>query len=266
MARALITGCSTGIGRATAVELTKRGHDVVATARRAETLDDLDVAQRLSLDVTSDESVAAAVAAAGEIDVLVNNAGIDVRGPVEKVPLDAAKRMFDTNFWGAARMVQAVAPGMRARSRGTIVNVTSLAGRAVGPLGGYYSASKWALEGLSEAMDAELRHWGIRTVVIEPGFFDTPILTKVDDDHGLDEPPYDELHRIWQEASAILQGPDGPPGPEVVAGAIADALESDEVRLRYPVGADAEMVVAARESLGYDQFIATMREMLKLDW
>jgi NAD(P)-dependent dehydrogenase (short-subunit alcohol dehydrogenase family) len=266
MARALITGCSTGIGRATAVELGKRGYDVVATARSVDTLDDLDVAMRLPLDVTSDESVASAVSAAGDVDVLVNNAGIDVRGPVEKVPLEAAKRMFDTNFWGAARMVQAVAPGMRARSGGTIVNVTSLAGRAVPPLGGYYSSSKWALEALSEAMDAELRHWSIRTIVIEPGFFDTPILTKVDDDHAMDEPPYDDLARMWHDASATLQGPDGPPGPEVVAGAIADALESDEVRLRYPVGADAEMVVAARESMGYDQFIATMREMLKLDW
>ncbi|MDQ1479615.1 MAG: hypothetical protein QOI44_476, partial [Actinomycetota bacterium] len=169
MTRALITGCSTGIGRATAVELMKRGHEVVATARRLEVLDDLDVTMRLALDVTSDASVAAAVAAAGEIDILVNNAGIGVGGPVEQVPLAEVQAMFDTNVWGAARMVQALAPGMRARSRGAIVNVTSLAGRAVAPLMGYYAASKWALEALSEAMDAELRHWNIRTIVIEPG-------------------------------------------------------------------------------------------------
>ena len=118
MTRALITGCSTGIGRATAVELMKRGHEVVATARRPEVLDDLDVTQRLALDVTSDASVAAAVAAAGEIDILVNNAGIGVGGPVEQVPIAEAQAMFDTNVWGAARMVQAVAPGMRDRSRG----------------------------------------------------------------------------------------------------------------------------------------------------
>jgi NAD(P)-dependent dehydrogenase (short-subunit alcohol dehydrogenase family) len=262
--RALITGCSTGIGRATAVELAKRGYEVVATARRAETLDDLDVAQRLALDVTSDASVAAAVSAAGEIDVLVNNAGIGVDGPVEHVPLDEAQQMFDTNFWGAARMVQALAPGMRARSRGAIVNVTSLAGRAVGPLNGYYSASKWALEALSEAMDAELRHWGIRVIVIEPGYIDTPILGK-GTTHGIDAPPYDELAQLWDEAVAKLQG-GAIPGPELVAGAIADALEADEPPLRHPVGADAEMVVTARDSMSYEEFIATMREFLGLDW
>src|SRR5215470_14039128 len=127
MARVLITGCSSGIGRATAVELTKRGHDVIATARRPETLDDLDVAQRLALDVTSDASVAAAVAAAGEVDVLVNNAGIAIGGPIEKVPLDRAQALFDTNVWGALRMIQAIAPSMRARNGGAIVNVTSVA-------------------------------------------------------------------------------------------------------------------------------------------
>ena len=140
----------------------KRGHEVVATARRPEVLEDLDVTMRLALDVTSDASVAAAVAAAGEVDILVNNAGIGVGGPVEQVPLAHAQAMFETNVWGPARMVQALAPGMRARSRGAIVNVTSLAGRAVAPLQGYYAASKWALEALSEAMDSELRHWGIR--------------------------------------------------------------------------------------------------------
>src|SRR6476660_2227141 len=103
MTRALITGCSTGIGRATAVELTKRGHEVVATARRPEVLDDLDVAVRLALDVTSDASVAAAVDAAGPIDVLVNNAGVSVGGPVERVPVADAQGMFDTNVWGAVR-------------------------------------------------------------------------------------------------------------------------------------------------------------------
>ena len=265
MARALITGCSTGIGRATAIELGKRGYEVVATARRPETLDDLDVAQRLALDVTSDASVAAAVNAAGEIDVLVNNAGIGVDGAVEHVSLDEAQRMFDTNFWGAARMVQAVAPGMRARERGAIVNVTSLAGRAVGPLNGYYSASKWALEALSEAMDLELGHWGIRVIVIEPGYIDTPMLGK-GTTYGVDAPPYDELAELWEGATAKLQGGNPPPGPELVAGVIADALEVDERTLRYPVGADAEMVVSARESMSYEQFIATMREFLGLDW
>jgi NAD(P)-dependent dehydrogenase (short-subunit alcohol dehydrogenase family) len=265
MTRALITGCSTGIGRATAVELMKRGHEVVATARRPEVLDDLDVTARLALDVTSDASVAAAVAAAGDIDILVNNAGIGVGGPVEQVPLAHAQAMFETNVWGAARMVQALAPGMRARSRGAIVNVTSLAGRAVAPLQGYYAASKWALEALSEAMESELRHWGIRVIVIEPGFIDTPMLQK-ENDFEMPAAPYDELRRIWDAASAKLSGDGALPGPELVAGAIADALEEDPPVLRHPVGADAEMVVAARDSMSYEQFISTMREMLGIDW
>ena len=264
MARALITGCSTGIGRATAVELTKRGYEVVATARRPEVLDDLDVAERLALDVTSDASIKAAVAAAGEIDVLVNNAGIGVGGPIESVPIDRAQAMFETNVWGPARMVQALAPGMRARNRGAIVNVTSLAGRAVGPLNGYYSASKWALEALTEAMYLELGHWGIKVIAIEPGFIATPMLEK-DESYGTDGPPYDELRQIWDSASNKLAAGE-PPGPELVAAAIADALEQEAPVLRHPVGADAEMVVAARESMSYEQFIASMRELLGLDW
>ena len=195
----------------------------------------------------------------------MNNAGISVGGPVESVPIDQAQAVFDTNVWGAARMVQALAPGMRARSRGAIVNVTSLAGRAVAPLNGYYSASKWALEALSEAVESELRHWGIRVIVIEPGFIDTPILQK-ENDFGMVEAPYDELARIWEAASAKLGGGEPLPGPELVAGAIADALEADAPVLRHPVGADAEMVVAARDSMGYEQFISTMREMLGIDW
>ena len=114
---ALITGCSSGIGRATAVELTKRGYDVVATARRPETLDDLDVARRLALDVDDDASVASVREAVGAVDVLVNNAGFGVEGPVESVPLTEVRRLFETNFFGAARMIQAFVPAMRERGR-----------------------------------------------------------------------------------------------------------------------------------------------------
>jgi NAD(P)-dependent dehydrogenase (short-subunit alcohol dehydrogenase family) len=114
-------------------------------------------------------------------------------------------------------------------------------------------------------MDSELRHWGIRVIVIEPGFIDTPMLQK-ENEFEMPAEPYGELRRIWDEASAKL-GRDGElPGPELVAGAIADALEEDPPVLRHPVGADAEMVVAARDSMTYEQFISTMREMLGIDW
>src|SRR5207248_1376906 len=130
--RALVTGCSTGIGRATAIELTARGYEVIATARRVETLADLKVAQTLALDVDDDEAVAAIRDQVGPVDVLVNNAGFGVEGAVETVPLSDVRRMFETNFFGAARMIQAFVPAMRERGSGAIVNVTSTAGIAAG--------------------------------------------------------------------------------------------------------------------------------------
>src|SRR5262245_31639410 len=230
MGRVLITGCSTGIGRAAAVELTKRGHDVVATARRPQTIDDLDVAAKLALDVDDDASVRDAVAAAGEIDVLVNNAGFGVSGPVEQIPLDHGRSIMETNFFGAVRMIQAVAPQMRERASGTIVNVTSLAGRVAPPLGGFYAASKYALEGLSEALHYEVAHFGVRVRLIEPGIFSTAFQGK---EYGFEVvAPYDELEREWAKVRDMLTGGAEPSGPEPVASVIADPIESDDERLR----------------------------------
>jgi NAD(P)-dependent dehydrogenase (short-subunit alcohol dehydrogenase family) len=264
MTRALITGCSSGFGRATAVELKKRGYEVVATARRTETIADLDADERLALDVTDDASVQAAVAAAGTIDVLVNNAGIGMGGPVELVPVAEVKRLFETNFFGPLRMIQAVVPQMRARGGGVIVNVSSVSGRVAAPLSGFYAASKFALEAMSEAMHVEAGHFGIRTIVIEPGFFKTNI-SESHLDYGVDAPPYDELAVIMGKLSAQL-GRDAAPGPEVVAAAIADALETPESAWRVPVGTDAEMVIGARATLDDAAFEKAMREVLNLDW
>jgi NAD(P)-dependent dehydrogenase (short-subunit alcohol dehydrogenase family) len=263
--RVLITGCSTGFGRSAAVELTARGHDVVATARRPEVLDDLDVAQRLRLDVDDDASVAEAVAAAGPIDALVNNAGFGVIGPVEKVPLADARRQMETNFFGAVRMIQALLPGMRERGGGTIVNVTSLAGRVAPPLDGFYSASKFALEGLSEALHYEVGHFGIRVRLIEPGVFETGFGDNAAR-LGTDDAPYDELERQWDKARDALLGGTAAPGADVVAVIIADAVESTEPKLRWPAGADAEMVLAVRSTSTDEEFEAAMRATLGLEW
>jgi short-subunit dehydrogenase len=263
--RALVTGCSTGIGRATAIELSARGYDVVATARRRETLDDLKVALALELDVDDERSVASAVGAAGPIDVLVNNAGFGVEGAIEQVPLDEVRRMFETNFFGAARMIQALVPGMRERGAGAVVNVTSTAGIAAPPLGGYYAASKFALEALSEALHLEVGHFGVRVLVIEPGVIETHFGANALDHR--DEPgAYKELAALWQVAQATLSGEEAAPGPALVASVIADALESDRRQLRWPVGADAELVAAARQGTSYDDFEAAMRQVLNLDW
>jgi NAD(P)-dependent dehydrogenase (short-subunit alcohol dehydrogenase family) len=265
MSRALVTGCSTGIGRATAVELTKRGFEVIATARRPETLADLDVAATLALDVDSDESVAAAVKAAGTIDVLVNNAGFGVIGPVESVPLTEIRRMFETNVFGVIRMIQAVLPQMRERESGTIVNVTSLAGRVAPPFDGFYSATKFGIEGLTEALHYEVGHFGIRCVLIEPGIFETSFgdnATRV----GMDGGHYDGLAEQWENSRAKLPANDASTGPETVAAAIADAVEAKEHVLRHPVGEDAQLVTALRAQMDDATFEATMRDTLGLTW
>ncbi|HZJ26299.1 MAG TPA: SDR family oxidoreductase [Acidimicrobiia bacterium] len=263
--RALITGCSTGIGRATALELTDRGYDVVATARRPEVLDDLKVFRTLALDVDSNESVAAATGAVGPVDVLVNNAGFGVEGPIETVPLDQVQRMFETNVFGSVRMIQAFLPAMRARGSGTIVNVTSTAGIAAPPLGGFYAGSKFALEAISEALHLEAGHFGVRVVVIEPGVIATEFGANLVD-HRHEPGPYRELADRWASAQEKLGDGGPPPGPELVATAIADAVAADEHRLRHPVGSDAEMVAAARQGMDYGAFETTMREALGLDW
>jgi NAD(P)-dependent dehydrogenase (short-subunit alcohol dehydrogenase family) len=264
--RALITGCSTGIGRAAAVELTKRGFDVIATARRPDTLEDLDVVEKIALDVNDDASVSACVNNAGEIDVLVNNAGIGIHGPIEKTPIDEFRSILETNVLGAIRMIKAVAPQMRERGSGVIVNVSSIAGRVSAPLGGLYSASKYAVEAISEALHYEIGHFGVRVAIVEPGGFDTSF----GDNRrtfGIDEAPYDELDTIWEKAQGNLQGPVGSrPGPEVVAQTIADAVEGKQQKLRWLVGDDAKLVMDVRNSMSDEDFEATMRQTLELDW
>jgi NAD(P)-dependent dehydrogenase (short-subunit alcohol dehydrogenase family) len=218
----------------------------------------------LALDVTDDASVATAVAAAGTIDVLVNNAGIGIGGPIELVPVAEVRRVFETNTFGPLRMMQAVLPQMRARGAGTIVNVSSVSGRVSAPLSGFYAASKFALEAMSEALHIEGGHFGIRTIVIEPGFFKTNI-SESHHDFGVDAPPYDELDEIMGKLEAEF-GRAAAPGPEVVATAIADALESPGSAWRVPVGTDAEMVIGARATMDDAAFEKAMREVLKLDW
>lgn len=240
MSSVLITGASRGIGRAIAVELAGRGHRVIATARRPETLADLPVDQRLRLDVTVQESVDQAIEDAGDIDVVVSNAGETVRAPLESVPLSEVERLFQLNALGALRVVQGVLPAMRERGGGRLVFVSSIQGRLVLPMIGAYGVSKWALEALAETLAIEAGHFGIKVSVVQPGAVSSggaqraKVFLKEND-------PYAPLY----EALNVLRGE--VVTPEEVAIAVADTIEQPEPPLRVPVGAPARRVLHARK-------------------
>ncbi len=259
----LVTGAARAIGRATVEVLTGRGHHVVATARNPALLEGLPAAQILPLDVSDEASVRAAVAAAGELDAVVNNAGVPGSGPLETYPLDSFNHVLAVNTVGPLRMAQAVVPRWRERGSGVLVNVSSVQGRIGTPLEGPYAASKHALEALSESLYFELGHFGIRVVIIEPGYIAPGM--KHDDDHP-GPPVYADLHAQWGGTVATLTGAGGRPGPELVGAAVADAIEDPATPLRVEVGQDAVMVLRLRRTLGDAEFEATMREALGLTW
>lgn len=261
--RVLVTGAGRSIGQATAAVLAERGHSVVATARDVTLLAHLKVDKVLALDVGDAASISTALAAAGELDAIVNNAGLNGRGPLEDYPLDAIRRVFEINTLGPLRLAQAVVPQWRERGSGVLVNISSVQGRIGTPLEGAYAASKHALEAMSETLHYELGHFGIRVVIIEPGYIG-PGMQHTDDHRGPDV--YAELHEQWNGTDAKLTGPAGRPGPELVGNAVADALENPATPLRVEVGMDAAMVLKLRRTMSDAEFEATMRQALGLTW
>jgi len=242
--RVLITGCSSGVGHALAATLTARGYEVVATARKVEALADLDVAQRLALDVTSDASVEAAVAAAGRVDVLVNNAGIGLWGPVEAVSIETARKLFETNVFGPMRVQKAVLPQMRERREGVIVQVSSVAGRSVGPLVGHYAASKHALEAYSAALRVEVAGFGIKVVNVELG--------AVESDFGrnrmmAEHPAYDAV--IKHFTARLAGNRVGAPSSEQTARGIADVIDAGAPDLYVQIDETARRMLETRLAL-----------------
>ena len=235
----LITGCSTGIGRDLAQRLTQAGYTVVATARRAEDLNDLPAALKLSLDVTRPDSIDAAVAYTlqqfGRIDVLVNNAGYALRGALEEVPDEQVQQMFDVNVFGVLRLIRVVAPHMRQQGTGCIINVSSIAGKLSTPVNGTYSATKFALEALSDALRLELAPFGIQVVVIEAGaiktHFDDTAQAHAQDILSNSASPYQPLYRKSDQFAASMRQQE--PGPEVVSQMIQQAIETPKPKARY---------------------------------
>lgn len=264
---ALITGCSTGIGRATALHLARRGYRVHATMRSpeqagaplAQAAKDEGLALTVvPLDVTDAASctkaVEVALAEAGRIDVLVNNAGLGELGAVEDLDDEQVRRMFETNVFGPLRLMRAVLPGMRAAGRGAIVNVSSVAGRFCYGSGALYSGSKHALEAISECLALEVMQYGIRVAIIEPGFFDTPILDKSVVAMGPADSAYANVNG---RTAAIYQGSKaGPVGdPDDVAKAIEEAITTAPPRLRWVLGVDAPVLLGKRAAMSDEEYL-----------
>jgi NAD(P)-dependent dehydrogenase (short-subunit alcohol dehydrogenase family) len=267
----LVTGCSSGIGRATAEVLARGGRTVYATARRVETIEDLASAgcTLIRLDVCDEESMQAAVDTIarehGAVGVLVNNAGYGQEGAVEDVPVDEVRRQFETNLFGLHRLTQMVLPGMREQGWGRVVNVSSMGGRLTFPGGGVYHASKHALEALSDALRYEVRPFGVDVVVIEPGLVRTRFgETSVGSIHSVsgDSSPYRDFNvGVAKVVGGAYEGAMARLGvePEAVARVIEKAIEARHPRSRYVVPGFVRLLLLARGVLPDRMWDAVMR-------
>jgi NAD(P)-dependent dehydrogenase (short-subunit alcohol dehydrogenase family) len=265
MKTAVVTGTSTGIGLATTIHLARHGYRVFAGMRnvgKAQALQDAAAAESLpvtvvELDVCDQESVNEAFAGVhqqGSVDVLVNNAGIGGASPLELTPEDEHRQMFETNYFGAVRCVQAVLPAMRERTSGCIVNITSAVGLLATPNQIPYSASKWALECLGEALAHEVYRFGVRVVNVEPGVIMTNIFENSAEHTRYDKTsPYQPIMR--RNGKVFAAGFKRAVPPETVAEAILESITTPDYRLRWPVGPDAEGMMAARQRLPAEDWV-----------
>jgi NAD(P)-dependent dehydrogenase (short-subunit alcohol dehydrogenase family) len=251
----LITGCSSGIGHATAELLAREGWTVYATARKPQTLADLERqgCKTLALDVTDETSMAAAVQtvvnAEGAIGVLINNAGYSQSGAVESVPIEQVRRQFETNVFGLIRMCQLVLPGMREQRSGRIVNLSSMGGRLTFPGGGFYHATKYAVEAISDALRFEVRGFGVDVIIVEPGLIITNFGDTAAGSVGGADGPYASFNQdVARATEQVYKGPLAKlgGGPEVVAETISAALKAKRPRARYPVTTSARVMMGQR--------------------
>lgn len=263
MSVVLVTGASTGIGQETALHLARAGHDVYASCRNpggATELKDKIAAEDLPVQVialdlvkpeTMDSAVATILDRSGRLDVLIANAGIGAGSSVEETPLDTVREIFETNYFGNVSLLRVVTPLLRQQGSGHIVMVGSLAGRYAAGCHAHYSASKWAMEGLTESLAQEMAEFGVRVSIIEPGCVMTPMWTKV---APSDAPPlYPE--NVKRLVRFFEFGLGRPAMPGDVAQAIENALNADEPPFRVPVGLDANEVTAARTKVGDEAWV-----------
>lgn len=266
---ALVTGCSSGIGRATAVALARSGFTVWASARRLESIRDLQDAgcRTVELDVTDEDSRARAVdvitAESGHLGLLVNNAGYSQPGAIEELPLKAYRDQFETNIFGLIGLCQLVLPGMRAAGGGTIVNLGSGAGLVTPPLSSAYAMSKYSLEALSDSLRFETARFGIRTILIEASAINTSFTDVLE--RALPAQSEDSPYRVVSRnvmRFARNEGDNGIP-PEAVARTIVKAVRSPRPRARYKVGTQAHIAPFARRILGDRLWDAAMARLVR---
>jgi NAD(P)-dependent dehydrogenase (short-subunit alcohol dehydrogenase family) len=255
---ALVTGASSGIGKATASALHDLGYTVYAAARRVERMSDLKAAgvRVLPMDVTEDESMTSGIKRiideTGRLDILVNNAGYGSYGALEDVSLDEARRQFEVNVFGLARLTQLALPHMRAQRSGHIVNVSSIGGKIHQPLGDWYHATKFAVEGLSNALRVEVKPFGVKVVVIEPGAIKTEWSSIAAD--SLLTTSGDTAYASQAKAiAAVLNSTESNPRrsspPTVISKAIVRAVTARRPKTRYVVGMGAKPIIFARAVL-----------------
>ncbi len=273
----LISGCSSGIGAATAEALARAGHTVYATARQTETLADLEAlgCRPLALDVTSEDSMIAAVKAVeaehGHVGTLINNAGYGEYGPIEEADLERVRTMFETNVFGLARLTQLVLPAMRRSRGGRIVNIGSMGGRITFPVGGFYHATKYAVEAISDALRVEVKPFGIDVVLVEPGLVRTNFESRVSESlevgtpsHGADTAYGDLLAANDKNTTSGYANDFMATGPESVAAVIVKAVDSSRPRSRYVVTPAAKFMINLRRLGGDRIWDAAMRKQYGL--
>ncbi|MFM9034563.1 MAG: SDR family NAD(P)-dependent oxidoreductase [Mycobacterium sp.] len=265
----LITGCSSGIGRATALRLAKAGHTVYATARRVDSLADLRAAgaHTLALDVTDEDSMTAAVGRVvderGAVGVLINNAGYSQSGALETLSMDDLRRQFETNVFGLVRMCQLVLPGMRAQHWGRIVNISSMGANFTFPGGGAYHASKYAVEAISDALRFEVKGFGVDVVIVQPGLIRTEFAATAQTAMGSDDGPYAEFNAAVGAATedAYAKGPLARLGGDAdsVARAVEKAITAKHPPIRMRVTPSAHLLIGANGLMSdgmWDRFLA----------
>jgi NAD(P)-dependent dehydrogenase (short-subunit alcohol dehydrogenase family) len=258
LANVLITGTSSGIGLATALELGRAGHTVFATMRdpaRGTQLKEIGASEGLAihlrtLDVDSDDSVRACFNDIAEsVDVLVNNAGMERHGSVEELPMEAFIGTMNTNYLGAVRCMKAVLPHMRKARNGCIINISSVAGRIAGAPLGPYAASKFALEAISEALAGEVKPYNIRVAIVEPGIQDTRMA------HSIEVPPPSVYPQPARFAGLFRAALSHPVPPETTASVVRHIIESGTWQLRHTAGPDAAPFLGWRGSMTDEQWV-----------